>query len=67
MSLDKAIKQGKEWRKQYRGASLVSPQCRSHNPDNECPWCKGNRLYNTNKKLTQTNEQLQWLTEEPTE
>lgn len=30
MSLDKAIKHGKEKRKQYTGARAVDPSCRNH-------------------------------------
>lgn len=41
MSLDKAIKHGKEKRKPYRGAKAIDKQCRNHG---ECPICKGNRL-----------------------
>ena len=62
MSLDKAIESGKERRRQYRGAQLVSKQCRSHNPNaDQCPWCKGNRLHNTDKRLIEANEQLKEL------
>ena len=42
MSLDKAIKHGKEHRKPYRGAKAVDASCRNHG---DCPWCKGNRLH----------------------
>lgn len=48
MSLDKSIKSGKEHRKPYRGAKEVSDSCRNHG---SCDYCKGNRTYNTNKKL----------------
>lgn len=37
MSLDKAIKHGKEKRKPYRGAKAVDKSCRNHG---DCPWCK---------------------------
>ena len=43
MSLEKAIKSGKEHRKEYWGAKAVDPTCRNHGT---CPWCEGNR---TNK------------------
>lgn len=46
MSLDKAIKHGKEHRKPYRGAKAVDSTCRNHG---SCPWCKGNRLYKRKK------------------
>ena len=42
MSLDKAIKHGKEYRKPYRKAKLVDHSCRNHG---SCLWCKGNRLH----------------------
>ena len=42
MSLDKAIKYGKEKRKQYTGAQAVDRTCRNHG---SCDWCKNNRLY----------------------
>jgi hypothetical protein len=40
MSLDKAIKHGKEKRKPYRGAKAVDASCRNHG---DCPWCKKDR------------------------
>lgn len=42
MSLDKAIKYGKEKRKPYRGAKAVDPTCRNHG---DCPYCKEGRLH----------------------
>jgi len=39
MSLDKAIKHGKEKRKPYRGAKAVDKSCRNHG---DCPWYKKN-------------------------
>ena len=47
MSLDKAIEHGKEHRKQYRGAKRWSLFCRR----NICPYCLGNKLYNSKRKL----------------
>ena len=46
MSLDKAIKYGKEKRKPYRGGKAVSSQCRNHGG---CTWCLGGRLYKHKK------------------
>lgn len=46
MSLDKAIKYGKEKRKPYRGGKAVSNQCRNHGG---CTWCRDGRLH-TNKR-----------------
>ena len=40
MSLDKAIKHGKEKRKPYRGAEAVDSTCRNHG---SCKWCESNR------------------------
>lgn len=42
MSLDKAIKHGKEHRKQYTGAKVYFASCRNHGG---CPWCTGNRKH----------------------
>jgi hypothetical protein len=43
MGLEKAIKHGKEHRKQYRKyCEAVDKQCRPHGG---CEWCKSNRLY----------------------
>lgn len=39
MSLDKAIKSGKEHRKPYRKAKAVDKTCRNHGG---CPYCEGN-------------------------
>lgn len=47
MSLDKAIKHGKENRKQYHGAKAVDPSCRNHG---SCGWCFGNRMYKNLKR-----------------
>lgn len=46
MSLDKAIKHGKEHRKQYRGAKAVDPTCRNHGTD---PWEQGKVQYKKKK------------------
>jgi hypothetical protein len=42
MSLDKAIKSGKEKRKPYRGGKQVSWRCRNHGT---CGLCEGNRRH----------------------
>lgn len=47
MSLDKAIKHGKEKRKPYRGSKAVDPQCRNHG---NCPNCKRAREYKIKKQ-----------------
>lgn len=48
MSLDKAIKHGKEKRKPYRGAKAIACSCRNHGT---CEWCKGNRLKKFKKPI----------------
>lgn len=40
MSLDKAIKHGKEKRKPYRGSKAIDQTCRNHGG---CAWCESNR------------------------
>ncbi len=47
MSLDKAIKYGKEKRKPYTGAKSVSKHCRNHGL---CKWCEGNRTFSNKKR-----------------
>ncbi len=44
MSLDKAIKYGKEHRKPYRGAKAVDKTCRNHGSDD---WELRNRMIRT--------------------
>ena len=47
MSLNKAIKHKKEYRKEYRGAKAVSKSCRNNG---DCEYCRDNRLYNGKKR-----------------
>ena len=47
MSLDKAIKYGKEHRKPYSGGKAIDKTCRNHG---SCSWCLSNRLHSTNIK-----------------
>ena len=47
MSLDKAIKHGKEHRKQYRGSKAIDRTCCNHG---SCEVCKGNRTYSARKR-----------------
>lgn len=42
MSLDKAIKHGKEHRKPYTGGKAFARSCRNHGC---CSFCEGNRRY----------------------
>lgn len=48
LALDKAIKSGKEHRKQYRGAKAIDSTCRNHG---SCEFCKSNRLYQSKKQM----------------
>lgn len=42
MALDKAIRSGKEHRKEYYGSKSFDKTCRNHGG---CPWCKENRKH----------------------
>ena len=48
MSLEKAIKSGKEHRKPYYGSKAFDRTCRPHG---SCIWCKNNRLHKHKRKL----------------
>lgn len=48
MSLDKAIKHKKEYRKEYYGSKAIDRQCRC---GGSCEWCRENRLYKNKKRL----------------
>lgn len=48
MSMDKAIKYGKEHRKVYRGAKAIDKSCRNNG---SCEWCQSNRKYKFLKKM----------------
>lgn len=54
MSLEKAIKAGKEHRKPLRGGKAVDSSCNNHG---SCPQCYGNRMYGTLKKLQSVKEE----------
>lgn len=50
MSLEKAIKSGKEHRKEYIGKNYcksVDKECRNHGT---CPWCQGKQKYRRKKR-----------------
>lgn len=47
MSMDKAIKSGKEHRKEYYGSKAIDKSCRCHG---SCPVCLGNRMYQHKKE-----------------
>lgn len=55
MALDKSIEYGKEHRKPYVGAKSVDRTCRNHG---SCPYCKGNRTYQSKKELLKINSKL---------
>lgn len=56
MGLEKAIKSGKEHRKEFlykkNYCKSVDKTCRNHG---DCPWCKGNRT-NKNKNLDKISQ-----------
>jgi hypothetical protein len=54
MSLDKAIKHGKEKRKPYRGAAAWDSHCRNNN---YCSWCRSNRTHKNKKKEISCEDQ----------
>lgn len=55
MSLEKAIKYGREHRKPYTGAKAVSNVCRH----GYCASCEDNKMHNTRKKIISTIEQIE--------
>jgi hypothetical protein len=56
MSLNKAIKSGKERRKSYSGAKAVDCTCRNHG---SCIYCQNTRLYRTNRLIEKTNQEME--------
>lgn len=62
MSLDKAIRHHKEYRKSYYGAKAVDPACRNHGSDD---WAKDNRLYRSNKLLEKSEQDIDEIGFEP--
>ena len=48
MTMTKAIKSGKEHRKEYYGAKAICRSCRNHG---SCVICYGNRTYKNRKRL----------------
>ena len=55
MSLDKAIKYGKERRKEYRGGKSFDKDCRNHGA---CEICLSNRTIQTKKMLEEAKSKL---------
>jgi len=58
MSLDKAIEHKKEKRKAFRKSKAIDATCRNHG---SCPWCEGNRTFNTRKKEYCCKEQEEYV------
>lgn len=58
MSLDKAIKSGKEHRKRYSGVKAIDKTCRNHG---SCPMCRDNRLYRFKKKEIAAKSEIKAL------
>lgn len=61
MSLDKAIKNGKEHRKSYRGCKAIDKTCRN---GGSCPYCQKNRQYKNLKRVKEASEKMEEATEE---
>lgn len=51
MGLEKAIKSGKEHRKEYRKSKAFDKSCRNHG---DCIYCRENRLHKFKKSLLKT-------------
>ena len=56
MSLDKAIKHGKEKRKPYYGSKAIDATCRNHG---SCQWCEENRKHKFRDKHPQDKENVE--------
>lgn len=57
MSLEKAIKYGKEHRKQYWDFRKWDTTCRCHG---SCPWCNRNRKYKRIKRMMRAKAQFDY-------
>jgi hypothetical protein len=55
MSLDKAINNGKEYRKQYRDSRRFDHSCRNHG---SCSYCEQRRLFNDIKNRTRADDDI---------
>ena len=62
MSLDKAIKHGKEKRKPYRDSRQFDRHCCNHG---NCDWCNDNRLYQRTKEEQKANSKIKEESQEP--
>ena len=56
MSMEKAIKSGKEKRKEYTGSKAIDHACRNHG---SCDWCKENRMIHSLKEEERTRYELE--------
>lgn len=56
MSLDKAIKYGKEKRKEYYDSRAIACSCRNHG---SCDWCRVNRLHQSIRVDEATKKELE--------
>jgi len=56
MSLDKAIRYGKEKRKRYYGSKAFDCSCRNHGT---CKWCLGNRTVRDRRRRQAADEQIE--------
>lgn len=56
MALHKAIKYGKEHRKEYTGSKAIDRTCRNHG---SCGWCLGNRMYKYRKNIEKSLDMLE--------
>lgn len=56
MSLDKAIKYGKEKRKRYYRSKAVDKTCRNHG---SCPYCANNRMHSTKVRQLKASADLE--------
>lgn len=55
MSLDQAIKHGKEHRKPYYRSARYDPGCRPHG---DCGYCYGNRMHRHLVRIAECEEQV---------
>lgn len=55
MTLDKAIKHGKEHRKEYHRSQAFDDRCR---PGGGCPFCANSRQHSTKKRKLSADEQI---------
>ena len=59
MSLEKAIKHGKEHRKPYRGSKAFDCSCRNHG---SCAYCESDRtLFDKKARLRTEGQEAEWV------